>query len=578
MDRISRDNPPRQRRLQSASDSGDDDELISSTSIATVANPYDYNTTSTTASATYTSSSSSSNSGMNSALSQFMSKLLEENQTLRLSLVDTPSVDLIATDNAAMLPDDFSCSVNLRRLSLPNRNHMYNLQSSLTSLPELSRWDSHVVSSSPSADRVELSLKRPQRRVSEDDLSLSAEEEKMILALPCLRLLDSETAAEPQHQQHPAEEPPESSINKRALPPKVPVRRSSGHRVPSPPPFDPNHVVDDNDNGSDSDSDSDEEDTDDSLLEDSFALVEDGFALEEHYNRDFDIDASNTCSSMSLNDINNDNKNNSYSSTDDSDDYYCNCNLNSNISHAQDSLTALKLHHSSNNTLPVVKELEGSTSDKWSPLLKIQSQEKNSETSCDGDNDNDIGTDDIPSLEDIQNPPHLRTMKLERQNATRNFQRNVHPGIFLVRQNASRNFVGLLDNPHPSPAMDAATTNTAPFVQDTQIPDTRLSSTKIISTAHRKQKSFDIMTADADGGGDYRCYYSSASANGTGTDASSSLVSAEIASSLKKVATGGEPYFSSSSSSSSPVTLKKAAKRGLLEKIKNHIRPTKNEK
>jgi hypothetical protein len=124
---------------------------------------------------------------MNPSLCAFMRKLLQDNQALDTTLVP---------DNAAVLPEDLSFTVNLLRLG----SVASSLYDSDTSLPEVSRWDSHVVTS-PASERAELSLKLPQRRRSDENLRVSLEDQEMVLALPCLQLVDPHSGQHPEQRQ-----------------------------------------------------------------------------------------------------------------------------------------------------------------------------------------------------------------------------------------------------------------------------------------------------------------------------------------------------------------------------------------
>lgn len=180
------------------------------------------------------SSTSSSTATMSQPLSAFFRVLLEENARLA-------DAELVL-DRASILPDNRSKSCILLEAH----------SSSISSIPELSRWTSHIVKApAPAAaavlppsvleqtrERLEKDQKaafhasptRPQRRTS---FEVDRSNDKLISDMESTRraLSQSLTGLSMLHQQDL-----EESV-KRTLPPRAPIRRSSG-RVQSPPPPD----------------------------------------------------------------------------------------------------------------------------------------------------------------------------------------------------------------------------------------------------------------------------------------------------------------------------------------------------
>ncbi|CAB9524574.1 expressed unknown protein [Seminavis robusta] len=166
----------------------------------------------------------------NNPLSSFLMGLLQENTSL-----DQLDVTII-TDNAAILPDKYTESRHL----LEARN-----SSSLSSISELSRWESHVVRTPPpQPERTDekaawhASPTRPQRRTS---FEVDRSHNKLLDEADsnsCRRALSQSLN---QLETLAPEDVQEVSMKKK-LPPRVPIRRTSG-RVHSPPPEGPGRTA-----------------------------------------------------------------------------------------------------------------------------------------------------------------------------------------------------------------------------------------------------------------------------------------------------------------------------------------------
>jgi hypothetical protein len=159
-----------------------------------------------------------------SALSAFLGLLLQENA----ALAEVELAVTLVSDNAASLPEQYTLS---RNLTEPRNS------SSQSSIPRLSRWESHVVRATPAVVERKpaawrASPARPQRRSS---FEVDRANDKLLPNEPrsedsCRRALSQSVSQLPSFKPGEAQQ-----LEQKTLPPRVPIRRNSG-RVHSPPP------------------------------------------------------------------------------------------------------------------------------------------------------------------------------------------------------------------------------------------------------------------------------------------------------------------------------------------------------
>jgi hypothetical protein len=425
----------------------------------------------------------------NHPLSLFLQDLLEENSGAAADVSIVP-------DNAAMRPNRYTKS-----LYTSSRRYLVG-GSSLSSLPELSRWDSYVVSTPVplgppdnqnhyhrSADQLSLHVSptRPRRRTSLD----IAENQKFLQ-----EAAEATSTGEGEQSEHwgmklpnfngsitlAQHARPESNTNacKKALPPRVPVRRSSARAHSPPPPT--------------------ERDSSDSSLETS------------SHNHNY-----NNCTSNIYHE-------NNHQKADES--------LSDSINSFRLSLQEQGGEGDSSESMSFGDEIQiAASASPQSPLKTASEEEEETDDASqspvsssfaaaatqNGKKEEEEGEEDCPALETIQHPPHRRSNRLpvprhllQRQNAIRNIHQFIDSQLEeseeLLLEEKTRSIYSPknnIDNKNSNPVppglvhgrMMMSNSESVVVRQDTQIPSTKVPS-KLLMQRPNATRTFDVANGD----------------------------------------------------------------------------------